>query len=103
MKVYTPVKGVSGIWANTVFTNGVGETENPNAIRYFREHGYTLEETDREPVVDTGSDSVETEVKEPDFALMSVDEMRQWMKENGYGSEIRNIRNKERLLEIIGR
>jgi hypothetical protein len=32
---------------------------------------------------------------------MTPIELREWMRENGYGSKIKNIRNKEKLLEIL--
>jgi hypothetical protein len=32
---------------------------------------------------------------------MTPNEIRDWMKENGYGHKMKNIRNKEKLLEII--
>ncbi len=98
--VRTPVKGLSGIWCNTLFRNGVGETDNPNALRYFREHGYTIEETGRRTVERTDSEPVSS-VQKPDFESMSVEELRLWMKENGLGGMVRNIQNKEKLLEII--
>lgn len=105
MKVYAPNKNANGIYANTVFVNGVGETDNENAIRYFRKHGYIIEEPDRELVEsanpESGSD-VQTEI-EPNYADMSVEELRNWMKAHGFGREIRNIQNKEKLLEIIRR
>ncbi len=92
MKIYTPVKGASGVYANTLFVNGVGETDNPNSIAYFREHGYKVEE----------SGKVQTKVEsEPDFDSMTVEQLRTWMKENGYGSQIKNFRNKEKLIAMI--
>lgn len=93
MKIYTPVKGASGVYANTLFVNGVGETDNPNAIAYFREHGYKV-------VEESGKETAKVESK-PDFDSMSVDQLRSWMKDNGYGSQIKNFRNKEKLIGMI--
>lgn len=100
MKVYAPVKTANGIYANTLFTNGVGETDNECALNYFRAHGYTIEETGRRTVERTDSEPVSS-VQKPDFESMSVEELRLWMKENGLGGMVRNIQNKEKLLEII--
>lgn len=93
MKIYTPVKGASGIYANTLFVNGVGETDNENAIAYFRTHGYIVE--------DGSSEEVRPSYDGVDFDSMTIDELRSWMKEQGMGSKIKNFRNRERLMEII--
>lgn len=42
-KIETPVKGFSGSVAGVTFTNGVGETDDPTALGYFRRRGYTVE------------------------------------------------------------
>ena len=39
--------------------------------------------------------------EQPDFEAMTPNEIRDWAKLNGYSNKIRNIRNKEKLLEII--
>lgn len=40
MKVRTPVEGFTGSSAGVEFVDGVGETDDPNALDYFRRHGY---------------------------------------------------------------
>ena len=40
-------------------------------------------------------------VNQPDFDSMTPNELRDWAKANGFGSLIKNTRNKEKLLEII--
>lgn len=104
MKIYAPVKDATGTWASVRFTNGVGETDNPDLIKWFREHGYEVEVTvnqtqDIADVVDT----ILTEIDnaEPDFDSMTPNELRDWAKSNGYGSVIKNTRNKDKLIEII--
>ena len=89
MIIRTPVKGASGIYANTLFSNGVGRTDNPAAIEYFKSHGYTVEEEE------SGKDDF------PDFDSMTGDEIRAWAQENGYRDKVKNYRNKERLIGII--
>lgn len=44
MIVRTPVEGFSGVVANVQFVDGVGESDDPNALVYFRRHGYEVEE-----------------------------------------------------------
>lgn len=110
MKIYAPVKDANGVYASVRFVNGVGETDNPHLIAWFRSHGYKvpIEDTVVETVVDNGNivdDSEFVEINkladEPDFDAMNPNELREWMKSNGYGSQIKNTRNKERLLEIM--
>ncbi len=43
-KIICPNKQYDGVSASVTFTNGVGETDKPNLIAWFREHGYTVEE-----------------------------------------------------------
>lgn len=43
-KITAPVKGYSGRVAGVHFVDGVGETDNENAIAYFRRHKYGVEE-----------------------------------------------------------
>lgn len=45
MKIYSPNKEYTGISASVPFCSGVGETEDPRLIKWFREHGYKVEET----------------------------------------------------------
>lgn len=113
MKIYAPVKDFNG-WRNTVrFVNGVGETDDLRLIQWFRTHGYKVP-IDESPRVEraatiTLDDESTLEkvledaelVTQPDFDAMTPIELREWMKENGYGGSIKNIRNKEKLLEII--
>lgn len=58
MKVYSPNKEYTGISASVPFCAGVGETDDPRLIQWFKEHGYKVEEdagTPEEP--DTPEDS----------------------------------------------
>lgn len=103
MKIYAPVTDVNGIYASVMFTNGVGETDNPALIEWFRSHGYRVEDQrvemlptalEREPeMLETGG--------QPDFESMTPLELREWMREHGYGGKIKNTKNKDKLLEIL--
>lgn len=96
MKIYAPVKDATGVWCSVYFKNGVGETKNPHLIEWFKNHGYKIEgEMEEAPI------EVVTISNELDFESMSVDELREWMKTNGLGSKVKNIKNKEKLIEII--
>ena len=101
MKIYAPVKDFNGLRANVMFVKGVGETDNPQLIDWFKSHGYRVESTDIQDKIDAVLATTEVEPTEPDFDAMNPNELREWMKENGFGMQIKNIRNKEKLLEII--
>lgn len=47
MKVYSPNKSYTGVTASVPFCGGVGETEDPYLLDWFREHGYTVEEPEK--------------------------------------------------------
>ena len=103
MKIYAPVKTATVTWASVRFVNGVGETDNPWLIQWFKEHGYQVEGSDVNYIKNPVDDKIERsdDKVEPDFEAMTPLELREWMRFNGYGSKIKNIRNKEKLLEII--
>lgn len=113
MKIYAPVKDFNGFRNNVRFVRGVGETDNPETINWFKDHGYIVEESvdivevavaPIEPLVEKCDETiVETIEKcdEPDFDSMTPNELREWMKENGYGLKMKNIRSKDKLIEII--
>ncbi|HET7689328.1 MAG TPA: hypothetical protein VFK41_03050 [Nocardioidaceae bacterium] len=42
MKVYAPVEDFTGTVANVEFADGVGESDDANALNYFRRHGYGM-------------------------------------------------------------
>lgn len=45
MKIKSPNRDYTGVSASVPFCNGVGETEDPRLIQWFKEHGYEVEET----------------------------------------------------------
>ena len=99
MKIYAPVKDFNGLRNNVRFVNGVGETNNPQLLEWFKIRGYAVETT-----VETCDEPLEIALEnctEPDFDAMTPMELRDWMREHGYGSKIKNTRNKEKLLEIL--
>ena len=115
MKIYAPVKDFNGWRSNVRFVNGVGETNDAKAIEWFRKNGYKVPIED-EPtlVIDTPNDVLEVEDEEeeavemmgyaektPVLEEMNPNELRELAKENGKGHLIKNIRNKEKLIEII--
>lgn len=48
MKVYAPNESYTGISASVAFCNGVGETDDPHLLEWFKSHGYGIEELPKE-------------------------------------------------------
>lgn len=44
MKIYSPNKDYTGVSASVPFCGGVGETEDPHLIEWFKDHGYKVVE-----------------------------------------------------------
>ena len=61
-KIIAPNKQYTGVSASVAFAQGVGQTENPKLIQWFKDHGYTVEEpkavakAKAEPKVDSKSE-----------------------------------------------
>ena len=111
MKIYTPVINATGVWCNVRFVNGVGETDIPHLVEWFKSHGYKIEEIDENQTYclklsgnKETSQNIEVKTENPisdDFDNMTPNQLRDWAKANGLGGKIKNIRNKEKLIEII--
>ena len=118
MKIYAPVKDTNGVKASVRFVNGVGETNDPHLIKWFETHGYRVEKCEIDPPITVEKcddvlltlleqcEEVEDEMMgygetQPDFESMTPNELREWAKANGFGSKIKSIRSKEKLLEVI--
>lgn len=101
MKIYAPIKETNGVYASVMFVNGVGETDKPSLIKWFKEHGYRVESAKTVTEAIDNVLEIADEVPEKTLEDMTPNEIRDWMKENGYGHKMKNIRNKEKLLEII--
>lgn len=47
-KILAPNKSYTGVSASVSFVNGVGETDKPELINWFKEHSYTVEDEKQE-------------------------------------------------------
>ena len=107
MKIYAPVKDASGVYASVRFVKGVGETDDPHLIKWFKSHGYeiesSLEKCDEMHEFSLEKCDIlhEKATLEPDFDSMTPNELRDYAKANGLGGVIKNTRNKEKLIELI--
>lgn len=110
MKIYAPVKDFNGWRYNVRFVNGVGETNDPKAIKWFETNGYKVPIEDI-PIVEAVESVNQQDVEEVEMMGyaekpksledMNPNELREFAKANGKGNLIKNIRNKEKLIEII--
>ena len=103
MKIYAPVKDANGIYASVLFVNGVGETDNQYLIEWFKQHGYRVEgdyicESTEKIKEETGVKNAQVQ---PDFESMTPNDLRDWMREHGYGAKIKNTKSKDKLIEIL--
>lgn len=69
-KVFAPNKQYTGISANVVFKDGVGETSDPHLLKWFRDKGYTVEAAKRKPA--QAEDPVEEVTELPESASKAV-------------------------------
>ena len=61
MKIYSPNKEYTGVSASVPFCNGVGETNDPHLIQWFKDHGYKVEESEAAPIEETLAAEIPTE------------------------------------------
>lgn len=108
MKIYALVKDFNGVRNGIRFINGVGETDDLKLVEWFRNQGYVVEKSRVEiasmevaPITPVEKTEVSGDIEKPDFESMTPNELRDWGKLNGYSNKIRNIRNKEKLIEIL--
>lgn len=96
MKIYAPVESTNGTYASVRFINGVGQTDDPRLIEWFKARGYRLEEEEK-PIYEFLAE------KHPgvDFQAMDVPELRAWMRDNGYRMVVGNRKQKDKLLELM--
>ena len=86
MKIYAPVKDATGTWCSVRFVNGVGETDDPALIKWFKQHGYkVIEDNNKVQRVeqaatihnDNGVEDVGN-ANQPDFESMTPNDLRDW-------------------------
>ena len=62
-KIFAPNKQYTGLSASIGFVNGVGETEDKDLLKWFKDHGYDIEEDKQE---DKKDEDLATGVDDPD-------------------------------------
>ena len=60
MKICSPNKEYTGVSASVPFCNGMGETDDPYLIEWFKKHGYKVEEDSTEDSEEPTVENVES-------------------------------------------
>lgn len=87
-KIFCPNKQYSGVSATVTFVNGVGETDKPHLIDWFKSKGYKVEEAEKEP--DNDGSELEN---------MDVEELKVYAEEKGI--DIGKATSQKGILEKI--
>ena len=65
MKIYSPNKEYTGVSASVPFCNGMGETEDPHLIKWFKDHGYKVDEESNEEQAEKETAEIPTDEPAP--------------------------------------
>jgi hypothetical protein len=121
MKIFTKVPDFTGIRASVMFVNGQGDTDDPKLIQWLKQNGYlvadgesTTKEVEEKITMKAGTGEAEKfsevklqELKDnqsivfPHFPSMTVDEIRAWAKEHGFGIKIKATKDKDKLIRML--
>lgn len=93
-KIETIVPGFTGVRAGVQFSNGVGYCSEPWKLGWFKQHGYIISDEPKKPIDIIHGDELEF------IENASVDELKEFLKEHGQGSKIRNVKKREKLVEM---
>ncbi|MBU9714424.1 Rho termination factor N-terminal domain-containing protein [Evansella tamaricis] len=74
-KVYSPNKNFNGVVANVTFVEGVGETNSPYSLDYFKRKGYTIKNNEKKDEENKGQSN--------DLDNMDLKELKALAKEQG--------------------
>ena len=83
-KILSPNKSYTGVSASVAFCNGIGTTDNPELIDWFKKHKYQV---------------VEEEKKDKTLDEMSVEELAAYA--NGHGIDIGKATSQAGIIEKI--
>jgi hypothetical protein len=81
-KIYAPNKQYSGISASVAFIKGVGETDNPTLLEWFRSHGYVVEEEEEEEEENKQDPPIDPPKIPGKFDGMDADQLKAYAKEH---------------------
>lgn len=96
MIIKAPNKQYNGLSASVRFVNGVGETEDPHLIDWFKSHGYKVEEDQEEDKVPGDEEDVPVNLV---LEEMSVEVLTAYAENNGI--DIGKATSKDGILKKI--
>lgn len=103
MKILAPNKSYTGISAGVTFKEGVGYTDSPYLIAWFRENGYVVDsdnEPAAEPIISDMIPSADADIdKIPDLEDLSAEELIQFARDNSI--DIGRATSKDTILKKI--
>lgn len=129
MWIYAPNKHANGIYATVRFVEGVGRTDDPKLVQWFRDRGYRVEEEEprtKQPVkvelakptkkeqtaeAEEGAEKANSEppaeqcfygVPLTKLLLMNDSDLKALATANGLGKKVRAIKHREALLRALG-
>lgn len=91
-KINAPVEGFTGIVAGVTFADGVGETDNENALAYFERQGYGIGKADAK--------SVDTTPATPS-KKWKVEDIEKWASEQDPAIDVSAGSTKDDKLALI--
>lgn len=91
-RIYAPNKEYNGVTASIPFIKGIGETDNPHLIKWFKQHGYKVED-EKKP--EDKKNNVDTQ----ELKDMTVEQLKAYAEENNI--DIGNATSKEGIMKKI--
>ena len=82
VKIYAPNENYAGSSAGVTFVNGVGETDNPYLIDWFKERGYRVDEEDIDS--EEKSKKSKKQVVDMDYITDIKEDVKKYLKSLGY-------------------
>lgn len=84
----------TGYRATVYFKNGIGATDDEHLLEWFKSKGYELEDEEAMGELDDTKEKI-------NYAIMSVEELKEYAKKIGKGKGIGVLTTKEQLIRHI--
>lgn len=102
MKIYCPTVDFQGVRAGVGFVDGVGETDDANKIRWFRENGYFVPDVQTEPPKPEVKVDEESHIYEGvNLDLMTLEELKDFCKDIGKSRGVAIMKKREQVINHI--
>lgn len=107
MKIYCPTFDFQGVRAGVSFVEGIGETDDPVKILWFKEHGYYVPDPEptskkkSEPKVEVKTDENTCFYGDKNLDIMTLEELKEFSKEIGRGRGLNVLKTREQVIRHI--